>query len=373
MSRLSVLKVVHMPVNIISINSNNYGNRLQAYALQHVMREHGFSDVVSINIPSETQEKHSFARRAVRACRRVARGGLSQLGPNARLPLFDSFTKDHIATEAAADASELATREGIFLIGSDQCWNPSWLVGSREDGAQCAAGISSQRKMSYAASFGLPFAALPDEWRERYAAWLSEFEPGAISVRESAGAEIVRQLCGRDAEVVFDPTMLLASSEWGRIEKRPDIVEAKSGGFCLKYVLGADANRDYIEFLASKHGLRTIDLADRRMPVGPAEFVWLIRNAGLVCTDSFHASIFSLLFHTPFIIFERQGKNDNLASRFDTLSEFFDIEDHRVSSVGTITGVTAVCDWGETDSVLQAERERCLNWLIVHSRACAGE
>ena len=58
---------------------------------------------------------------------------------------------------------------------------------------------------------------------------------------------------------------------------------------------------------------------------GPREFIGLIKNAEMVITDSFHACVFSMIFKTPFAVFERNkiGEKGNMNSRiYDFLEEY---------------------------------------------------
>ena len=357
-------------VSVISIHSNNYGNRLQAYALHQVLHREldpsGDTRIESLQIPN-VAKKRPLWRRAAGKAKRMLKKALganrTSASANNRGPLFESFTDRYIPTIHIAHAAAAAERDGIFVIGSDQCWNPSWDVGARPDGVQCATGVAAARKLSYAASFGITYDDLPPEWRARYAAWLAEFAPGTISVREDAGAACVRELCGVEAQVVIDPTMLLAPNDWTAIECRPHI-EGIDAPFCLKYVLGDDVNSEVISQLCTERGLTVIDLRNAALPVGPAEFVWLIHHSALVCTDSFHASVFSILFERPFVIYERQqSRQCDMSSRFDTLARMLGIEDHRANSSAFNWNAVWNCDWTALEQRLEAERAASLAWL----------
>lgn len=353
-------------ISVLSIYSQNYGNRLQAYAMHKALAVLGADSVESLWVPIVTECKVSLLRRVLRKCKRaVMRVQLHVSCQGVRDTLFQAFTDDNIPTVKTPMTDPLSGHGGIFVIGSDQCWNPSWEIGSRIDGVQCATGITPNRKIAYAASFGISYDGLSSEWRERYSSWLSEFDPGAVSMREDAGASIVKELTGRDVPVVLDPTMLLTPEDWTAIEHKPQTKAIDlDKPFCLKYVLGDDVNGERIDALAGERGLGVVDLRDSSLPVGPAEFVWLIHHADLVCTDSFHASVFSTLFHRPFVIFERQEEGQcDMSSRFDTLARFTGLGDHRFNKPEFDWGSVWNCDWDAVDAKLSAERERSLNWL----------
>lgn len=192
-------------------------------------------------------------------------------------------------------------------------------IGCSKFGAQCAVGVD--KKMAYASSASACRTCLSG-----VGATPNGLAESRTSVFGVHGAQIVRELTGRDVKVVLDPTMLQTAKWWSEIEERPIIPGIDlEGPFCLKYVLGDDTASAKIAERCGRDGLGLVDLTDIHLPVGPAEFVWLIHHSALVCTDSFHATVFSLLFHRPFVIYERRGNAGNMSSRFDTLHALFGI------------------------------------------------
>jgi hypothetical protein len=144
----------------------------------------------------------------------------------------------------------------------------------------------------------------------------------AVSVREEEGRKIIREETTIDAPVVADPTLLLTDQDWRFVEKAvPDMPE--------KYILCyrfSDNNeiRERIDEISRMLGIPVFSLPlsipslrdndNKVFRAGPAEFVWLIRNASLVCTDSFHATVFSLICETPFYVFLRENFCDEEAN-----------------------------------------------------------
>jgi len=47
--------------------------------------------------------------------------------------------------------------------------------------------------------------------------------------------------------------------------------------------------------------------------VGPKEFIWLIKNADIVCTDSFHATVFSIQYQREFYVLKRFDDNSKIS------------------------------------------------------------
>jgi hypothetical protein len=149
------------------------------------------------------------------------------------------------------------------------------------------------------ASFGLD--AAPDEYREYMAEHLSGMRK--ISVREVAGKEIVRDLVGREAEVLIDPTLALSRDDWSSVASTEYLPE---GRHVLVYALGklSDVNAASVASAASRNGAETVRLLD----------------------DSFHAVVFSLLFERDVVLIERQGKSYSMLSRFSSLCRLLGLE-----------------------------------------------
>lgn len=341
-----------MNIAILTIQSENYGNRLQNWALQSVLEKMGHkceSLRRDASFKGSMKSKVRFIKRSLGIIKHI----------NDRTGKFRGFDRrisfSHSTVSREYISSGLADDYHAFVMGSDQIWNPDFAFNSD---LEYLPFIPGTQKMSYAASFGVSHIT---EDRKLIASCLSDIP--SISVREDAGAAIVKDLIGAHAEVVLDPTLLLSADEWGAIAQKPDI-SAVDTPFMLKYVLGDDAHEETIACLARERELSVIDLKDESLPVGSAEFVWLIANASMVCTDSFHASVFSLLFHRPFVIFERQSADADMSSRFDTLCRIFNMERHRFCK-----GVfdLALCedeDWDAFEGRLASERARSLAWLV---------
>lgn len=94
---------------------------------------------------------------------------------------------------------------------------------------------------------------------------------------------------------------------------------------------------------------------------GPSEFVYLIKNAVYVCTDSFHASVFSILYNRPFVVFNRNGKHNTMGSRIQTLLSTFHLEDARFTG---IIDESCICrDYKEVNQIVENERQKALRFI----------
>ena len=154
-----------------------------------------------------------------------------------------------------------------------------------------------------------------------------------IGVREESGQKLVKELAGRYVPVVCDPTLLFTGEEWLSIQKDKPIVEDK---YILCYFLGNNPpHREFAKRLREATGCKIIALThldefvksdegyadETPYNVDPADFLNLIRNATYVCTDSFHCSVFSMLYKKVFFTFRRYARKTKSStnSRLDTL------------------------------------------------------
>ena len=264
-----------------------------------------------------------------------------------------------------------AQRYDAVLVGSDQLWNPKGFT----TGFYTLDFVPlSVPKIAYATSFGV--GEIPRHQRKRAQKFLNRIE--SISVRELRGAEMVYALTGRRVPTVVDPTMLLHRSDWDRLIPPQRLVE---GRYVLCYFLGDQRqHRKMAEAFAQKMGCRTVTIPhlDAFVPgdlsfgdlqltaSSPEDFLNLIRGAAYVCTDSFHGTVFSLLYHKPFATFLRysHASRDSRNSRIDSLLHQTGLEQRRVTSFapGTLEQIFSVpIDYAAVDArisqMAQASRE----------------
>ncbi|MFE5670500.1 polysaccharide pyruvyl transferase family protein [Agromyces sp. NPDC056523] len=332
------LDVDREKVGIVTINDDaNYGNRLQNYALQEVVRGLGWDPETLRNRPPRWDPallgprmlhelRHDPAdvadRLVARVRRRPSRDAASApefLGQ--RRAAIAAFARDHIASSMEAFSDRPTTywgeRYSAVIAGSDQVWNPTY---RRAQGIDFLDFAPESRRVAYAASFGVE--RVPGFLRSRYRTWLRGIPH--LSVRESAGRRIVADLTGAEVPIVLDPTLLVEPAVWDRLTAaRPRIV---SEPYALRFFLGAPTVEQdvWVRRYASDEGLAVVDLHDlddaRFAEVDPAGFVASIARAEVVITDSFHAGIFSLLHRRPLILrtrFERDARWNELLRQHD--------------------------------------------------------
>lgn len=315
-------------IAIYTIQSCNYGNRLQNYATQVIIDRLGYK-AYSLKT-SKTQNKLITVMQNVPLLKQI-----EELYPilkkvavfflhmwrNDKKSNFDWFncklrySNDYIGID---DYSEnLKARYDAIVAGSDQIWNTEfeWIS------INAFLPFSHKKKIAFSASFGVDNIKNSKEIK----ACLNDFS--ALSVREESGAAIIRRITGVQAEVLIDPTMLLSAAEWRKVEKKPRGVE---GGYILTYFLSppdSKANKRLEEVEGNRRVYKLLNQEDPSVAnAGPSEFLWLFDHADLVLTDSFHACVFSFLFNVPFLVYDRNWNESNMNSRLETLLKKFYLE-----------------------------------------------
>ena len=361
-------------IGIVTINDNaNYGNRLQNYALQEALRGLGWEAESIRNSPQPwprslliprmldelVREPGALIARGAERLRRVDTIDRWAAPPfmARRREAIDLFTGTHIRTSAMrfADAPRdyWSQRYGKVVAGSDQVWNPTY---RRAQGLDFLDFAEPRKRVAYAASFGVQ--AVPRFLRRRYAEWLRQIPH--LSVREKAAAGIVRDLTGRDAPVVADPTMLVDPSLWEQlIRGEPRIAE---GAYVVRFLLGEPdaAQQAMLTRTAREIAPDVVDLndltRDEHSGVGPAGFVAAIAGASAVITDSFHATVFALLFHRPLILRSRFEHDSRISSLLLTLG---------IAPEPLAQGITVVrdIDWDAADAARDLHRAASYRFL----------
>ncbi|RGZ73188.1 polysaccharide pyruvyl transferase family protein [Agathobacter rectalis] len=198
----------------------------------------------------------------------------------------------------------------MAISGSDQVWH-KWKHDLNELPYYYLEFMPKEKRTSYAASFG--FEEFPQNDIEQHIKGLQGMNK--ISCREQSGCNLVHKYVGKEAVRVLDPTLLLSADEWRNIEHKSgdiQIINLKKK-YVFMYFLGeiTDEYYDFIRSTMEENNINEVfDFFDESkshfVEKGPSEFINLIDNAEYVFTDSFHCTVFSLLFNKRFKVFRRQ-------------------------------------------------------------------
>ena len=285
----------------------NYGAVLQAYALQRTLGEAFSPDEAGVlNYHCKLIEKKHKPSYVSKKDNPI-KGYLKMLRyyrlKSTRRQRFDGF-KDKYLNLIPYDTGEEKERFlkdfDAIVVGSDQVWNTD-LTGN--DGTYFLSDFPSVKRFSYAASIGKTEINDAERLRYRELAALD-----AISVREESAKKILNGIIPNEIATVPDPVLLLDKEQWRGIEKQYG--DLKPGSYVLLYHFNTGASLvRFAQQKAKEHGCRLVCIqsVDKKIPgaqvicdASPDEFVWLFDNAACVVTNSFHGTMFSVIFEKEF-------------------------------------------------------------------------
>lgn len=368
-------------VGIVTIwNYDNYGNRLQNYAAQEVLKSLGCQVETIVNAPSKYNSKVNrgsgidkiknmspedvYKKVIAKVKYRLNKKKYEEFQAS-KITAFKEFTNKYITKTDYTITKDniptnLADEYDFFITGSDQVWNPNF--GSVSPNIHFLTFAPVNKRISYAASFGI--STIPKDFEETYKQWI--FEMGSLSVRENAGAEIIKDLTGREATVLVDPTLMLSKEKWISLSK--PAVHKPQKQYLLTYFLGevSKENLKKIKQIALENKLEIVNLANTkdkaRYAADPSEFIDYINSASLFLTDSFHGVVFSILLEKPFIIYNRAGSLPSMYSRIDTLLSTFKLSSRKLSEIKDNADIFKV-DYSHIPQILEYERNKATRYL----------
>lgn len=346
-------------VGIVTLVDDNIGNRLQNYALQEYLTDKGY-EVETINWKEYNRLKVIIKTFIKNIYLRINRNKKSYNYVWEKFDLNIKWSDVVIPYKAEDVAENVKDKFDYFVVGSDQVWNPNFDYYLPRAFLKYAR---DEQKVSYAASFGV--SEIPDEFRDEYKTWISKFK--SLSVREEAGAEIIKELTGRAAQVNLDPTMLITKDRWETMALKSEY--KVKGKFVVKYFLG-DNSKEYDEFIykkAKELNATVIDIlnCEDTWLIGPSEFLYLFLNAEAAFIDSFHGTVFSILFNRPFAVFDRIGLDGtgNMNSRIETLLKTFELNNHKVGDVNNFKDEDMSFDSSKVEKILTIKRDEAFQYL----------
>ncbi|MBQ7795424.1 MAG: polysaccharide pyruvyl transferase family protein [Lachnospiraceae bacterium] len=337
----------------------NYGAVLQAYALKKaltdycnpfIVRHHNLKIAkqhsLSPGIPTNPQALKTFIIKSL------------TYFPNAKKhQAFLDFKNRYLY-----DTPEETTAD-FYITGSDQVWN---YVCSGFDKAYFLDFADARKRNSYSASFGLD--TIPEDYIEHYYTLLKNFNK--ISVRESTGCNIIKELLDRDVPVTLDPTLLLTKDEWKSlfshsINEKPYLLVY---AFCttptmIDFVnrIAADKNLQIIVLLPEKSMWRKSKFKNAKYLnyLSPQDWVQYFYNASFVVTNSFHGTVFSINFNRPFAV-ELLPPPAKVNSRITDMLKLLGLENQYISNPDVLNAI----DYKRINESLCIERKKSLDYLL---------
>lgn len=255
---------------------------------------------------------------------------------------------------------EITNKYDYFITGSDQVWNFKWTEFDKAYFLDFV--VDTKKKNSFAASFG--FSEIPLEYKQEYKELLSSFNQ--MSVREKEGQLIVKELLEKEIDLLPDPTCLLTVEEWKEVAKNP-----KKDNYILLYSLeNSKSILEFTENLAKKTGCEIIYINDGFKKkinatyarfLSPQQFVGLFLNAKYIVTNSFHGTMYSIIFNKNFFV-ELQHSSTAPNSRLTNVLEFYNLMD-RLIIEGKNHKINETIDYSSINKKLARERVKAEQYL----------
>ena len=365
--------------------SLNYGNRLQNYALQEVLKSLGFRvDNLCADCFANNHDFVFYKKKIVVELKNIVKRLLAALGVKKYVkwlkdvraqPLrtlkhekfrarpFYVFDDKYIDGKIFFEGHEVFAQDKSYwdkydyaVTGSDVVWVVKddalkyfYLTFMPEAKRVCYAPSFYDRNMKNIKADGL---------YEIHKNSLLAFRK--LCCRESNGCELIKEISGRDALHVLDPTLLLTADYYRKIAVKPKYNVPEH--FVLLYMIGGSSKENECVIQHFKKSLPIIDICNpddlERYLTAPDEFLWLMDHADFVLTDSFHGHAFCVIFKKKFISFTKRGDTSN---RIGSLLSALGITNRVYNKDGKIP--EGEIDYDSVYEKLDAMREISLNYL----------
>ena len=344
--------------------NSNFGNRLQLIALKRIIEQFG---IVVECVPNDVTKNENRLKNNIKFV--LGKYGMDKYKliylRKAREKALKKSSSKYIIPQTKCVhnfiiPSELNERDYIAaVVGSDQVWH-RWTEYENELDFYYLSFIPKSKRISYAASFG--FESFPENDKEKHLKYLNEMR--AISCRERTGCKLIRDHLEKSAEWVLDPTLCVNLNFWTTIEEKPKFKIPDK--YAVVMMLGNKSmyNSNIEKFLNLKK-LSVIDINDYdnkdiwNITIG--NFIWLIHHAQFIFTDSFHCTVFSILFERQFIVFRRDEREfEHMFDRIATLLDYLDLN-HCVYEKNCI--IEHAIDYATVKRKIDAMSKYSVNWL----------
>lgn len=303
--------------------AHNYGAVLQAYSLKTYLESCGNKTEIIGYIPKKLIGLYSLNPFADGLHPKAIVRRISKVGRRFKqYKLFSSFIKNRLGVYFSSceikKCENAVSDKDVVIFGSDQIWNED-ITGEVPIYYSCF-NTGEAKKISYAGSFGRD--ALTEYQRECVRKYLIDFT--GISVREKSAKGLIQGIINRsDIQIVLDPVFLNPREFWHGLAKPPK--DKIKGKYILFYSLNKDEELESrAKELSEKTGYSVYaihptggfysSIGKRLYCVGPEEFLWLIENAEIICTTSFHAVAFSVIFKKKLIFHSFSNKESRAKS-----------------------------------------------------------
>jgi len=356
-------------------NALNYGSALQVFATQEALKnmnidceiidyvnEHRKKSYDTISLAKEELKKKNISL----AFKYFAGSMFIYKRRQKFLNFYKIYTRyTNERFSSSKELKKLNEKYNKFIVGSDQVWNYNH---NGSDFAYLLDFVEEEnKKISYSSSFGL--ATIPNGLKDKYIKYLGQIK--FLSTRESYGVDIIKEITGRQSELVLDPVFLLNKEQWLSICNN----NKKKEKYIFSYTNRSNQLRDFL--LQTKYSLenckiyklsRYLTFKDFISPkikvtysMSPLEFIETIANANLIVSASFHCVAMAIILHVPFtaILTGDKGKDERILN----ILKITGLENRIFDSKTKINDVAMPIDFDKVDAKIQEYRKKSLGFL----------
>ena len=329
---------------VTGYEGENYGTKLQSTALCKYFEQMGYSTMILNKfrvMPWFLLHPNLLINRLINYMHIKRNRAFFEPSPytisknrNYRLHQYEKENYNILTINKYSIWKEILKSKCHFIVGSDIIWQPSFGIPGKW--FLDFTYHTKLRKFSYATSIGAN--ELPKKYFPYYRKYLSEFS--AIGVREKKAVILLKSIIDQEVVNVIDPTLLHDVTFWDQYAVKAKIPKGiKEGAFIFCYFVMDDFRYwEYMKLVAKKSKLQIVVLPmhvrDEQTPYTiitdgtPYEFVWLIKNAAFICTDSFHACAFSLNYKKEFYLLRRARKDED--AKYDDFFERYGLKERNI-------------------------------------------
>lgn len=367
--------------------NGNFGSILQCYATQKIIKKMGYKPILLI------RDEHGLGRKIQAAMFRINKywmyikyhkyrkkfdeilNSYKNSGNGGFLPENNIYMKEFINNEINYEKLSYRRLKKLaysnyfkaFISGSDQIWSGSWFIKNPMWFLRFAP---KNKRIAWAPSFGTDKLAEYNE--STYRKYINDYK--FLSVRETSGVEIVKDLINKSVIQVLDPTLLLDKKEWdNELSTKLSLKERyiclffldRPNEIVIKYIkkIQEETQNKVYAFGYWYDNLKEIFQCE---PIigGPKEFLYIIKNANLICTDSFHGTVFSINFEKNFLVFKRNyNHSSDQSTRIESILKKCELESKFLSNLDFENIDLSHPDFTVAKNVLKIERKNSIEFL----------
>ena len=352
----------------------NYGSLLQSYATQVALERMGY-DAEIIDYIRNDERAENLSKTLVKG-KRWDKNPITRMIYNAiQMPnysrmyrKFELYRKDFlkVTNKSYGNIDELKQNppdEDVFCSGSDQIWGK---IGQDEyDESYFLEFVKNKKCIAYSSSFGK--TKLSENLDRNLNALLEKYS--RILVREKSAKEILENHNIKNVEQVLDPTLLLAKNEWEDLANKTKL--NKKEKYILIYQLHDNKEfNEYAKRFAKNKNMKLLRLSPSLYHFSRSgkliylpnqyELLWYFKNADYILTDSFHATVFSIIFNKKFIDVLPLNKT---GTRIESILDLFEIKNRILKDYNDFNSIDESINYDIVNGKLEGEKQKSLNLL----------